>query len=417
MRRLLIFLAACGGGGVGGGAPDARGTTGDAGTGRPWPDSSAAIRILADQLPPLDDTQVAFVASHFVGTEKLTVEQSTPIRALAPDFLVLHYHLSIWQSAPGVDFIIDGHTWGNDYDQVTTHESWFWHNENGARVAAIDDGKLLMNLADPDFRDYWASSFAAQVAAGDYDAVFADSASPDLLQWEAQSPAEPRLAGTGARDTAIAEWGGQTYIQEWQDWIADLAARLPVPLLPNTGSFTTSWDTTDYTLTPGAFVEGFADPSWSAADWQRSTNQVMALAGANKIMILQNYLASTDDVDKRVYYLANYLLVRGARTYLDAFANGPLEWYPEWELDLGAATDTATTVDDLAMQGVYARRLERGWAIVNPGDTAANVTLPSPSRLATPQGGGDPASPGTVTFAAASTSVSVPAHGAALLVD
>jgi hypothetical protein len=419
MRRLFVvsMLAACGGSGGGSGSPDAAAPDAAVGSGRPWPDSSAQIRILADQLPPLDASQVAFVAAHFVGSQKLTLDQSQPIRAIAPDFLVLHYHLSIWQSAPGVDFIVDGRTWGNDYPDVTTHESWFWHNQAGSRVAAIDDGKLLMNLADPDFRDYWASSFAAQVTAGDYDAVFADSASPDLLQWEAQSPAEPRLAGTGARDTPIAEWNNQTYIAEWQDWIADLAHRLSVPLLPNTGSFTTSWDTTDYSLTPGAFVEGFADPSWSAADWARSTDQVMALANAGKILILQNYLASQGDVGKRVYYLANYLLVRGGKTYLDDFAASPLEWYPEWELDLGAATSAAANVNDLAMQGVYARRLERGWAVVNPGDVDVSITFPNAEKLATPSGGGDITTPGTIALGAPSTAATITAHGAAIFED
>ena len=94
-----------------------------------------------------------------------------------------------------------------------------------ARVAAIDDGKLLMNLGDQAFIDYWKQSLVAQVAAGDDDGVFADSASPALLQWEAQSPAEPRLAGTGAHDTAIPELGGRTYIAAWQDFITQTRRR------------------------------------------------------------------------------------------------------------------------------------------------------------------------------------------------
>lgn len=87
-----------------------------------------------------------------------------------------------------------------------------------------------------------------RLAHGDYDGVFFDSASPALLQWEAQSPPEPRLSGTGARDTAIAEWGCSTYIFEWEDWISALNQTLSdagIPLLPNTGSLTTTWDTTD----------------------------------------------------------------------------------------------------------------------------------------------------------------------------
>ena len=55
-------------------------------------------------------------------------------------------------------------------------------------------------------------------------------------------------------------------------------------------------------------------------------------------MILQNYLGAPSDVATRMYYLGNYLLVKGHHTYLDYFAAGPLEWYPEWAIDLGAPT-------------------------------------------------------------------------------
>ena len=50
-----------------------------------------------------------------------------------------------------------------------------------------------------------------------------------------------------------------------------------------------------------------------------------------------------------MYYLGNYLLVKGHQTYLDYFAGGPLEWYPEWAIDLGTPTSASTTnVADLA---------------------------------------------------------------------
>jgi hypothetical protein len=390
---------------------------------RPWPDSTATTRILADQLPDgLTAAQQQFVVSHMVGTQKLTLAQSQPLRALAPNFLVLHYHLAIWQSAPSVTFIVDGTSWGNDYPTVTTHETWFWHNQSGQRVAATDDGKLLMNLGDGGFASYWKSSILGQIAAGDYDGLFADSASPDLLQWEAQSPAEPRLAGTGARDTPIAELGGQTYIQAWQAFMTDLDAALAaqgVPLLPNTGSFTTSWDTTDYSLTAGVFVEGFADPSFAPADWQRSMNQILALVGEHKIVIAQSYLDAPGNVALRLYYLANYLLMRGDRSYLDYFAGGPLEWYPEWDVDLGAPVTTGATVADLAVGGAYEREFAHGWAAVNPGASAVTLTFPSSARLVMPQGGGavgaSGAEPGTLAYGSAASVTLQPATAAIVL--
>ena len=137
-------------------------TTGAGGgiaTKRPYPDTSSSISILADQLPNgMTSGQQQFAVAHYVGTQKLTLANSQPLRALKPDFLVLHYHLAIWQSAPSVTFITDGMNWGNDYPMVDMHESWFWHNTSNQRVASTADGKLLMNLGDTGFRAYWESS-------------------------------------------------------------------------------------------------------------------------------------------------------------------------------------------------------------------------------------------------------------------
>jgi len=131
---------------------------------RAFPDTSATIAILADQLPGgLTAAQQRVVADRFVGTQKLTLDLSRPLRALKPSFLVLHYHLAIWQSAPGVSFIVDGGTWGNDYREVDKHEAWFWHNANGQRVASSVDKKLLMNVGDAAFTKYWGDSIVEQV--------------------------------------------------------------------------------------------------------------------------------------------------------------------------------------------------------------------------------------------------------------
>ncbi|HMC95454.1 MAG TPA: putative glycoside hydrolase, partial [Polyangia bacterium] len=120
----------------------------------------------------------------------------------------------------------------------------------------------------------------------------------------------------------------------------------------------------------------------------------------------------------RLYYLANYLLVRGDKTYIDYFAGGPLEWYPEWGIDLGAPVKTGATVADLAVGGAYEREFAKGWAAVNPGASSVTLTFPAGARLATPQGGGaiDAAGdePGTIAYTAV-TSVTLPAHAAAIV--
>jgi hypothetical protein len=363
----------------------------DAGSARVFPDTNASIAILADQFPTMNAAQMQFAATHYVGTEKQLLPVTQALRAINPGFLVLHYHLSMWQSAPMTDFIVNGTSWDNDYSTVTTHEDWFWHNAGAQRVASSVDGKLLMNVSVAGFQAYWASSLAAQVAAGQYDAIFFDSASPALLQGEC-GVADPRLAGTAAASAVFPELGGHTWIDAWQSWMSSLAATLSaqgIPLIPNTSAFVTGWDTTNYGLTPGIFSEGFADPSFAESDWQASTTELLKLAAADKIMILQNYLAGPTDVAKRLYYLGNYLLVKGHHTYLDYFAQGALEWYPEWQLGLGAPSGpAATTAAGLLSGGVYRRDFANGSVLVNPSAAAVTVMLGATYQQVVPLGGG-----------------------------
>ena len=386
-----------------------------------FPDTTATIAILSDQLPNMTAQQQQFAATHYVGSQKLVLGTTRALRALNPNFVVLHYHLAMWQSAPTVSFITDGLHWSNDYPEVTTHETWFWHNASGGRVASSSDGKLLMNVSDPGFAAYWADSIAQQTAAGEYDGVFLDSASPALLQGEC-SRDDSRLAGTAARDQVFSELGGQTWIAAWDTWIAGLNGSLAangIPLIPNTSAFTTTWDNSDYTRTAGIFSEGFADPSFSVTDWKASTNQLMAIASAGKIVIEQNYLGSTSDMQRRLYYLANYLLVKGSHSYLFYFADSTLEWYPEWEIDLGAPVAAPANVDALAWQGVYRRDFAKGSVLVNPATSAISVTLAAPMQRIDPQGGGAVPADGTSTATVASTAVTslslAPGSGAILL--
>jgi hypothetical protein len=364
-------------------------------SGRSFPDTYASIAILADQFPSMNAAQTQFAATHYVGTEKQLLPVTQALRAINPNFLVLHYHLSMWQSAPAVDFIVNGTTWGNDYPTVTMNETWFWHDADGStmadRVASNADGKLLMNVSVPAFQAYWASSLEQQVQDGEYDAIFFDSASPALLQGECSS-ADPRLAGTAARDTSFAELGNTTWIDAWQTWIGALNATLAakgIPLIPNTSAFTTTWDNTNYGLTAGIFSEGFAGTSFAESDWQASTNELLTLAAADKIMILQNYLSESSDVATRLYYLGNYLLVKGHHTYLDYFASGPLEWYPEWAIDLGApTTPTPTLASSLLTGGVYRRDFQKGSVLVNPSSSTVTVSLGGTYQDVVPSGGG-----------------------------
>jgi hypothetical protein len=395
-------------------------------SGRSFPDTFSSIAILTDQLPSgMPAAQQQFAATHYVGTEKQLLPDTQALRAINPNFLVLHYHLAMWQSA--VDFIINGTTWGNDLPTVTQNETWFWHNatsETSSGRVTAPDGKFLMDITVAGFQEYWVQSLEQQVSDGDYDGIMFDSASPSLLQgWCGGTGAgqDPRLAGTAAKDTSFPDLGNVTWIAAWQTWIASLDSALAakgIPLIPNDGSFITGWDDTNYALTGGVFSEGFGDPTFAESDWQSATNELLSLAAAGKIMILQNYLSTPTDVATRMYYLGNYLLVKGHATYLDYFdSNGPLEWYPEWTLDLGAPTTATTTqVSDLLSGGVYRRDFAKGSVLVNPSGSPVTVQLAG--QQVVPSGGGQVPTagmaPGSITMNAV-TSITVGATSAEIV--
>jgi hypothetical protein len=326
-----------------------------------------------------------------------------------------------------VNFIIDGTSWGNDLSTVTNDETWFWHNASGTTSAdrvQAPDTKYLMNVSVQGFADYWVSSLEQQVADGQYDGIMFDSASPSLLQgWCGGSGAnqDPRLAGTAAKGTSFPELGNTTWIDAWQTWMTALNAALAakgIPLIPNDGAFITGWDDTNYALSAGIFSEGFADPTFAESDWQAATNELLGLAAADKLMILQNYLGAATDVATRTYYLANYLLVKGHHTYLDYFAGGPLEWYPEWKVDLGAPSGAqATSVASMLTGGVYRRDFAKGSVLVNP--SASSVTVTITGNQVVPSGGGtvDAAGdePGTVSTSAVTSVTLAPTSAAIVL--
>jgi hypothetical protein len=78
-------------------------------------------------------------------------------------------------------------------------------------------------------------------------------------------------------------------------------------------------------------------------------------------------------------------------------------------------------VTDLAKQGVYERDFQKGSVLVNPSGAAVMVTLSAPMKEVVATGGGaiDSAgkTTGSITMNPASTTVTVPATGAMIVLQ
>lgn len=357
-----------------------------------FPDVWDRIGVLTDQLPSnMNDEEIKFAGTHYVGSQKLSLSITNRLRKYNPDFVVLHYHLGIWQQQPAHQFIIDGEHWGNDWEYVSKHEEWFWHNIKGERVRSSQDGKYLMNIMNPEFQEYWKTSLVKQMQAGKYQGVFLDSSSVDLLQWEA-SQGDKRLSGTVARDCIFSELGGLTWSRAYETFMRGLKTHLEAngfAAIPNINAQMTTWDNTDYFNTAtGAFMES-SFMTRSTTDWEMAAERTLKLTARDKIVIFQPYLNNDNDIDTRMYYLGCYLLLKGRYSYIVYFHKSHLSWYPEYDIQLGAPSQIPTRLSELRVgQGIYARRFERGMVFVNPTGRERDATLDKKYWRIIPEGGG-----------------------------
>jgi hypothetical protein len=346
---------------------------------RSIPNTSNAIHVWNDQLPDdMTAAQVAFVAAHVDGTQKVSLQTAQRLRAHKPGFLVLYYRLAIGDGP--VPFRI-GNRWATDYGYVRRHPSWFWH-EDGKRVLNKPSDWYLMN-PDSGWRSYWAHQVIRQAGLLGDDGVFADSLSvPQYLGANNFSPPLHYFVGEKAWMRRIDRF--------MRYEMRRLHGRLW--FIPNAGSWITTRDHTDYEIPDGVMIEGFAEPGseqwYATSDWALQMNRALSLARLGHIIIAQTYPGR--EVQSRMFALGSYLLTKGIHSFINLDIGITPQWFPEYGIDLGPAiTPLPARIGALRTpQGVYVRRFEDGLVLVNPGSRSARYSLSGQLWRVTPHGGG-----------------------------
>ena len=364
---------------------------------RPWPDTSQRIVPFADQLPGnLNATQRWFAATRFAGTQKMLQSEIQALRMYNTNFLCLHYQLGV--GAGAADFIV-GNAWTSDWAFVDAQTNWFLTTANGLRVHQNQWDWDVMDVRYADgtpvtgFPDYWISNVLARIRAAEDDGVFADSFTPDAYGFGQSTPEHPWLDDV---DGCLATWVPS--LERFGHAARDaLAGTNGFVFLPNLGALVTSWLDMDYGLGHGGMIEGFAfwgpDSYFDPADWELQMDRALALARSNKIVVCQSYPAA-GSARERLFATASYLLVKGSATYLNLLSGDAvaLEYYPEYELDLGGAAGAFPSGIGALWDpewGVFRRDYSNGVAVVNP--TGAAVDIPNLGATwwrAVPSGGG-----------------------------
>jgi hypothetical protein len=368
-----------------------------------FPATTNGIYVLSDQLNnSLSEAMVQFIASHYVGTQKMTPSENARYVAQNASWVLLDYRLGT--TAGPADFI-NGGQWGSDWSTVNAHEDWFMHNASGERLHNSTWDWYQMDVTNSEWRQYWLSSVIANLRTDGAQAVFADGFTAGIGGfWYDQY--DERFAGTNAANPAA--WSdGVTWLDRLNDFAGYVESGLggtpeQFSFIPNLDAMVTGWANPDTSQLDGAFLEGFGEwgPAYlhgSASDWTLSMNRALAMSSAGKIVIMQPSLLGTPDSAtgqlQRGFDLGTDLLLQGEHTYLNMLAPGGSAtgayYYPEYSIDIGpAVTPTATAVSQYAWQGVYRRDFQNGLVLVNPTNASVTIDLGQTYERVTGSGGG-----------------------------
>jgi hypothetical protein len=363
---------------------------------RPFPDTSERIMVYADQFPnQLTDAQLNFIATHYAGGQKQTRSWVQRVRRINPRFLMLHYQLAV---GTGPATIVIGDQWTSDFALVNKHEDWFLHDSAGHRLLEKQWGWNVMEIGfDADhprsgFPHYWVDSALSRMRENEDDGVFADSYTQDILMMQVQPEGFPCFTDV---PTCKTQWLPD--LNAYGEFIRRHFQAEPERFyfLPNLGGLMTTWDNvTKFDVGDGGMVEGFASPgggrSYAQDDWKLQMTRVLALAAEEKIVLCQTYIDPAD-ANQRWFVVGSYLLSKGRHSFLNMFQKTSLEWYPEYELKLGAFDEppqTDLTSYWLPEYKVFRRRFANGQVLVNPEAQPAEVQFNDPVRLLGAVGGG-----------------------------
>ncbi|MBN1564400.1 MAG: alpha/beta fold hydrolase [Anaerolineae bacterium] len=365
-----------------------------------FPDTTAGIHVFNDQIDVhnLSEAQAEFAAIHYDGTQKLTLAGAQRLRAYNPNFVVLHYRLGLGigyrvadaNCQPTGEYLsfIHGNDWVQEWpgDDVI-QEDWLYHRD-GQRVYWCDWGWYLADIQHPGWRAWWLDQITTQLADNQNNGLFADSVTvPNFLGGYSWFPTLPDY------DEAFeAEWTAR--LNDWMVWV-NTAFGDEYVLIVNAGQLVTSRETTDYSLADGVMIEGFAGwgeyERFEFGDWQLQMDRALNLINQDRAVILQSYVWDTPE---RLWTLANYLLIKGSRTYINLEVTQDAEWFPEYDIPIGAPLDASpAAIQDLQHEaGLYVRPYTNGLIVVNPDPYGSprSLALDQPMHLITDAtGGGD----------------------------
>jgi hypothetical protein len=398
--------------------------------------------IFADQLFGLPQNKIQFVAQNYVATQKIFSYQADDYRAINSNFLVVSYHLANGLNPQHHDDCPDPKNntgsgfigvvapngfvseW-NDYflPWLSTHsiavgsnqyEAMFQHYDtidSTHRVWHIDPF-WNMNLENPDWRTYFGDILINWLNGNENEGAFIDVSVETMvspLYHPNQNDPTPYnfnwyISPHGPAGYTIntlndfAAWMNNQYLNYYQYIYQRFhTGVVDYLVLPNTDQMVTGWydpvwadgngggETID-----GAMMENFG--SYTGSDMYLTLERGMRhLTGRGKILIAQFSDTSQYERYRRV---GMYMLIKNENSFL-CIQPGHVNWFPEYEIDLGDQSTLPNNLDSLRISGsgsnaLFKRDFADGMVLCNTSGTQMSYTpIGSNWNKVITSGGGD----------------------------
>ena len=378
---------------------------------RPLPETvydsvnNRSIFVFSDQLHSnLNNNEARFAATHYVGCQKMPRADIDLIRQFNENYIHLHYKLAItvdsiadYGMILGGNWFSENHSPFSNWGQVREQPDWFL-THSGDKWTVHGGRRMVMDIANEGFRQWWVNSCIEEMQANGCDGVFADTYTVAAIFGRTDNP-----LFSDPIDRTVSEWIPK--LNEYGQYVYTRLDSAGFYFFPNIDNLQTTWANqanTHYSL--GDYLHAAMMESWG--NWSSSGD---ATAGMTKAVEIQKkgvfihgeaYFGGSNDMNpelslaqKRMWLAGTYLFCNHGRMYLSMYGPSELSlgmsrkplWYPEFEIDLGRYLDEWVSMSTLLWGNVLRRRFEKGFVLLTTS-TPRSVDLGGTFYLAEDDG-------------------------------